>query len=174
MSKVYSAIEELMKEEAMAKSTRFRDSISGTIKKEISQKIMNRTLPFPIKVKITEVSVRYYFFNQKTAMARREPLTATQRAILNSAKALHKKEIARIKKAFKTIESNIINEIQDTKGVEIEKIVDFVKLMWLNEEFFIAKEKIRSYVYAFSVFYSGCKPKKKKQSKKISVSHEKY
>ena len=160
-------INDILKQENPSKNTRFRESISGVIKKEIAHKIRNASQYFPIKVKITEVNVRYYFFNQKTPMARREPLTATQRAVLNSAKNIHKKEIARIKKAFKTIRQNVESEIPDAKGVDIEKITLFIILQWLNEEFFISKEKIRSYVYAFSVFFSGCRPKRIRKKKKL-------
>lgn len=140
------------------KQTRFRRSISGLIKKEIMRRIYNASSVFPIKVKMTETSIRYYYFMQRTAQDRRLPVSATQRAIINSAKLIHKKEIARIKKAFKTIENNTNDTVPNAKEVPVPKIANFIKLMWLNEEFFISKEKIRNYVYGFSVIYSGCKP----------------
>lgn len=160
-------IEELIKdiepseEQGNSKESHIRKIVRGIVKKEISNSIQKRVHPFPVKQKKVLSMVDYYVIRRKPDLTKE-----AKESIVQHSKLMHKKEMLRIKKAFKTIEDNVTKEIPMKAIAHTSKIADFMKLLWLHEEFFIAKDKIRRHIYSFVVFFPECKepPAKRKSS----------
>jgi len=130
--------------------------IRGVLKKELIKRLENRSDLFPISNRISLYYIDFYiikkcYFNESAS---------TQKAIVLSTKALHRKEIRRIQKAIRTIEDNINGILPEPISSSLlEKITRYVIYQWLKKEFYISKEEIRRFVYGFSVFYSELHPK---------------
>ena len=130
--------------------------IRGTIKKELIARLENQSEMFPFTNKMTLHYVNYYIIRKCYFHAPQ----ATKISILTNAKKIHRKEIRRIQKALRTIESNVINELaQELEKKLHKKIILYITYQWLKKEFYISKEEIRRFVYGFSVFYPELRPK---------------
>lgn len=158
-----SNFEELKKFELQGKKqseekieTHMLNIIRGVIKKELVRRIENQCEMFPFTNKMSLHYVNFYIIKKRFQDAQQK----VKNSILSNAKLIHRKEIRRIQKAFRTIEGNVINELprQLEKSV-LQKIILYVIYQWLKKEFYISKEEIRRFVYGFSVFYSALKPK---------------
>ena len=130
--------------------------IRGTIKKELIRRLENQSEMFPFSNKMTLHYVDYYIIKKGFIDAAQ----SVKNSILSNARSIHRKEIRRIQKALRTIESNVLNELpRELEKRLIQKIILYVTYQWLKKEFYISKEEIRRFVYGFSVFYSELKPK---------------
>lgn len=130
--------------------------IRGTIKKELIGRLENQSEMFPFSNRRTLHYVNYYIIKKCFLDAPQ----AVKDSILSNARSIHRKEIRRIQKALRTIESNVMNELpKDLEKRLIQKIILYISYQWLKKEFYISKEVVRRFVYGFSVFYSELKPK---------------
>jgi len=130
--------------------------IRGTIKKELIGRLENQSEMFPFRNRRTLHYVNYYIIKKCFLDAPQ----AVKDSILSNARSIHRKEIRRIQKALRTIESNVMNELpKELEKRLIQKIILYISYQWLKKEFYISKEEIRRFVYGFSVFYSELKPK---------------
>lgn len=142
---------------------RIRSIIRGVVKIELIKRLENQEKMFPVKNKKSLYYINFYIVQKKFYDAPK----AIKDSILANAKAIHKKEMHRIRKAFATIRSNIATE---TAGMQIseelyEKIYKYIVYQWLREEFYITKTEIRRYVFGFSIFFKELKPLHKKNPK---------
>ena len=130
--------------------------IRGTIKKELIRRLENQSEMFPFSNKMTLHYVNYYIIQKGFIDAAQ----SVKNSILSNARSIHRKEIRRIQKALRTIESNVMNELpKELEKRLIQKIILYISYQWLKKEFYISKEEIRRFVYGFSIFYSELKPK---------------
>ncbi len=144
-------------------SNRIRSIIRGVVKIELIKRLENQEKMFPMKNKKPLYYINFYIVQKRFNDAPKE----IKDSILANAKAIHKKEMHRIRKAFATIRSNIATE---TSGMKIEddlyeKIYKYIVYQWLKNEFYITKTEIRRYVFGFSVFFKELKPMQKKNPK---------
>jgi len=167
MTEAFEEIETLNlddNEENGTKATsRMRLIIRGVIKKELIRNIDMGNKLFPVKKKISVIYIDFYIVKKSFYDAP----AATQNAILMNAKVIHRKEIARIRKAFKTIESNIKEELLSMHVSSIDadifkKIYLYIIYQWLHEEFYISKKIIARLVDGFCVVYSVIRPMDKR------------
>ena len=161
----YDAFEKSPKKESIVAL-----SIKGSIRKNILDKMIDHKEPFPVKNHITQASIKFYILNrqEKDPLKRQEWDSKTP--LLLFTRSVHRKEIARIRKAFITIERNAENELISKEGVDMKKVCRLIQIMWMQDEFYISKEPIRRYLNALSVFYKSCGNRK---GKKRSISHAK-
>lgn len=130
--------------------------IRGTIKKELIRRLENQSEMFPLTNKMTLHYVNYYIIKKGFFDAAQ----SVKNSILSNARSIHRKEIRRIQKALRTIETNVMNALpQELEKRLIKKIILYVTYQWLKKEFYISKEEIRRFVYGFSIFYPELKPK---------------
>ena len=145
-------------------------SIKGSIRSYILNKMVNHKEPFPVKSHITQSSIKFYILNrQEKDPLKRQEWDKTNPLLLFT-RSIHRKEIARIRKAFLTIERNAENELVSKEGVDVKKVCRFIQMVWIQDEFYISKEPIRRYLNALCVFYKSCGIRRVKNR---SVSHAK-
>lgn len=144
-------------------SNRIRSIIRGVVKIELIKRLENQEKMFPVNNKKPLYYINFYIVQKKFHDAPK----AIKDSILANAKAIHKKEMHRIRKAFATIRNNIATETAGMKiGEELyEKIYKYIVYQWLKEEFYITKTEIRRYVFGFSIFFRELKPLHKKNPK---------
>ena len=139
-----------------SKNNRIEKIVRGIIKKELIKRLENQSSLFPISNKISIYYIDFYIIKRCYFNAS----STTKRAIVLSTKAIHRKEIRRIQKALRTIESNVINELpQELEKRLLKKIILYVTYQWLKKEFYISKQEIRRFVYGFCIFYPELCPK---------------
>lgn len=130
--------------------------IRGTIKKELIRRLENQSEMFPFTNRMTLHYVNYYIIKKCFLDAPQ----AVKNSILSNARSIHRKEIRRIQKALRTIESNVMNELpRELEKRLIKKIILYISYQWLKKEFYISKQEIRRFVYGFCIFYPELCPK---------------
>ena len=144
-------------------SNRIRSIIRGVVKIELIKRLENQEKMFPMKNQKPLYYINFYIVQKRFNDAPKE----IKDSILANAKAIHKKEMHRIRKAFSTLRNNIATE---TAGMQIdkniyEKIYRYIVYQWLKKEFYITKTEIRRYIFGFSVFFKELKPMQKKNPK---------
>ena len=142
---------------------RIRSIIRGVVKQDLLKRLERQEPLFPMTHKKSLYYINFYIIQKNFNDAPKK----IKDSILANAKAVHTKEMHRIRKAFLTLRKNIATE---TAGMEIdkniyEKIYKYIVYQWLKKEFYITKTEIRRYVFGFSVFFKELKPIQKKNPK---------
>ena len=139
-------------------------SSKGSIRNHIIEKMTKQGAPFPVGTHITQASVKFYYLKRTKKFQQKKREGDDKNPLLLFTRSVHRKEIARIRKAFVTIERNVENELASKEGVDIQKVCSFIQLMWIQDEFYISKEVIRKHLNALSVFYKACGIRKSKNN----------
>ena len=145
-------------------------SIKGSIRKIILNKMVKSEVPFPVKSHLTQESIIFYILNRRKRVEQKKREGDDKLPILLFTRIVHRKEIARIRKASTTIEKNVESELVSKEGVDLNRVCRFIQIMWIQDEFYISKEVIRKHLNALGIFYKSCGIRK---LKKVSVSHAK-
>ncbi len=138
----------------MESLTKTEQVVRGIIKNDLIKRMENQLNPFPHKWRICEIGICRYILKKDIPInGKYDHLESWQQNILWQGKDFHKKETARIRKAFRTIEARFFDEYKGTKDPNAVKILNFILLMWLKDEFYISKRKITDFISSFSIFF---------------------
>lgn len=164
-------------ESELHEETHTQKIVRGCIKKELIGRLVNQTKAFPLYNKNSLKHVRFYVLNIKRKMDDKD-LSQMQKGVLYFAGLYHTKESARIRKAFRTITKNVMLHVGDSKDVDVAKIIQFIQVQWLLNEFFISKDKIVALLKGFSIFYPSllrifADEDKAKRDKNVSQAKQK-
>jgi|GEM_PF-5814714 len=138
------------------KISKLEGTVRGVIRKVIITRMKKREKAFPVETFISQRIVKRYFLNRHTYEELKTKPEDKSIPALFLGKKYHRKEIARIKKAFLTIEKNVDKELVNKDKVDVDRVVRFMQLLWIQKEFYISKERVRELLNAMAVFYVAC------------------